>query len=210
MFENQIVEAVVRYYEGTLSSFGPTARGVDWKDEATQTKRFDQFSRALGLTERRDPFTLADFGCGYGALLQYLRDARAPVTYFGYDRSPRMLEAARAKYPDATFTDDWSLVPRVDYVVASGVFNVRLETPTDVWNEYVLGLLRNIDEKAAEGWAVNFLTGYADEHRKRAILHYADPLAMFDWCKRNASKWVTLIHDYGLHEFTIGVRRRYL
>lgn len=208
MRESDIIEAVVDYYEAKLQSFGTTPRGVDWKDESSQTKRFEQLARALGLAEGRDPFTLVDFGCGYGALLQYLRGVGAPVTYIGYDRSQRMVEEARAAHPEATFTTDWSSVPRVDYVVASGVFNVRLDTPLEEWQAYVIRTMQSIDEKAAEGWAVNFLTGYADEDRKRADLHYADSTVVFDWCKRSASKWVSLFHDYDLYEFTVGVRRR--
>lgn len=208
MRESDIIEAVVDYYERKLQSFGTTPRGVDWKDESSQTKRFEQLARALGLAGRGDPFTLVDFGCGYGALLQYLCGAGAPVTYIGYDRSTRMVEEARAAHPEATFTADWSSVPRADYVLASGVFNVRLDTPPEEWQGYVIRTLQSIDEKATEGWAVNFLTGYADEDRKRSDLHYADPAEVFDWCKRSASKWVSLFHDYDLYEFTVGVRRR--
>src|SRR6185295_2880621 len=73
MRESEIVDAVVEYYETKLASFGTTARGVDWKDEASQTKRFEQLVRALGLDERADRFSIVDFGCGYGALLSFLR-----------------------------------------------------------------------------------------------------------------------------------------
>ncbi len=208
MRESDIIEAVIDYYEGKLQSFGTTPRGVDWKDESSQTKRFEQLARALGLAERRDPFTLIDFGCGYGALLQYLRGLGAAVTYIGYDRSARMIAEARATNADAMFTTDWDSVPRADYVVASGVFNVRLDTPPDEWHAYVIRTLEAIDAKAAEGWAVNFLTVYADEDRRRGDLHYADPAVLFDWCKRSVSKWVSLLHDYDLYEFTVGVRRR--
>ena len=35
----------------------------------------------------------------------------------------------------------------------------------------------------------------------------ADPLEAFDRCKRTYSRFVTLLHDYPLYEFTIIVRR---
>lgn len=208
MRESDIIATVVRYYEGKLESFGATARGVDWKDDVSQRKRFEQLLRVLGITDRTEPFSLLDFGCGYGALLPFLRERGLDVDYTGYDPSPRMLDQARAAHPEAAFTADWSAVPRADYVVASGVFNVRLDTPADTWRDYVLHTLAAIDAKAEHGWAVNFLTGYADEDRKRADLFYADPAFIFDWCRRSASRWVSLLHDYDLYEFTIGVRRR--
>lgn len=208
MRESDIIATVVEYYEGKLEAFGATARGVDWKDEASQRKRFEQLLRVLGLTDRTVPFSLLDFGCGYGALLPFLRERGPGVDYTGYDPSPRMLDQARAAHPEATFTGDWTSVPRAGYVVASGVFNVRLDTPSGQWRDYVLRTLEIIDAKAEHGWAVNFLTGYADEDRKRADLFYADPGFIFDWCRRSASPWVSLLHDYDLYEFTIGVRRR--
>jgi len=34
-------------------------------------------------------------------------------------------------------------------------------------------------------------------------LYYADPLILFDWCKNEISKYVALLHNYPLYEFTI-------
>lgn len=209
MRERDIVTDVVDYYEGKLATFGATARGVDWKDEASQTKRFEQLVRALGLDERDGTFTLVDFGCGYGAFLPFLRQ-RHSFTYIGYDRSPRMIAEAKRLHEDveeATFTSDWSDIGPADFIAASGVFNVRLGWSAEEWSAYVLQTLAAINERAVTGWAANFLTAYADEDRKRSDLYYADPAAIFDWCKRSASRWVSLFHDYELYEFTIGVRR---
>jgi SAM-dependent methyltransferase len=205
------VALVVEYYEAKLAAFGPTPRGVDWKDETSQTKRFEQLVRALALTERNTSFRIIDFGCGYGALRSYLAARGLPAIYIGYDRSTEMIAAARrihADLPDTTFTSDWASIEPADYVVASGVFNVRLGTAEDEWREYVLSTLAAANEKATAGWAANFLTSYADEDRKRADLYYADPGAILDWCKRSASRWVCLFHDYELYEFTIGVLRQ--
>ena len=54
-------------------------------------------------------------------------------------------------------------------------------------------------------WSEGF--GYADAERKRPDLYYADPLALFDHCKRRYSREVALLHDYGLYEFTMIVRK---
>ena len=35
----------------------------------------------------------------------------------------------------------------------------------------------------------------------------ADPAFFFDWCKRNFSRHVSLLHDYGLYEFTLLTRK---
>jgi cyclopropane fatty-acyl-phospholipid synthase-like methyltransferase len=209
MRESEIVDAVVEYYEGKLAAFGGTARGVDWKDEASQIKRFEQLARALA-PNRSSRFEIIDFGCGYGALLPFLNASGFHVRYTGYDCSAEMIDAAQrlhADSADATFTSDWAAIEPADYVVASGVFNVRLDTPDDEWRDYVFRALSMMNEKATAGWAANFLTSYADEERKRPDLYYADPAMILDWCKRSASRWVCLLHDYELYEFTVGVER---
>jgi len=211
MRERNILTDVVDYYEGKLAAFGATPRGVDWKDEASQTKRFEQLVRALGIDERDTNFTLLDFGCGYGALLTFLRQRGYDCAYVGYDGSPQMiLEANRLHegVAGAAFMSEWSTVDSADYVVASGIFNVRLGWSVEEWREYTLRTLAEIDAKALDGWAANFLTGYSDEDRQRSDLYYGDPAAMFGWCQRSASRWVSLFHDYNLYEFTIGVTRR--
>ncbi|REM56201.1 class I SAM-dependent methyltransferase, partial [Mycobacterium tuberculosis] len=48
---------------------------------------------------------------------------------------------------------------------------------------------------------------YSDASKMRDDLYYADPCALFDLCKRRYSKSVALLHDYGLYEFTILVRK---
>lgn len=208
MRESDIVDAVVEYYEAKLASFGTTARGVDWKDEASQTKRFEQLVRALRLDERTGRFTIVDFGCGYGALLPFLRRRGFEFAYTGYDRSPRMIAEAQRAWPEGAFVSDWDSVAPADYVVASGVFNVRLSVTEDEWRAYVLRTLTSIHARATVGWAANFLTSYADEDRKRADLHYTDPAEIFAWCQRSASRWVSILHDYELYELTVGVLRR--
>ncbi len=55
--------------------------------------------------------------------------------------------------------------------------------------------------------AFNLLTSYSDKDMMRPDLYYGDPLFYFDYCKRNFSQNVALLHDYGLFEFTILVKK---
>jgi hypothetical protein len=57
------------------------------------------------------------------------------------------------------------------------------------------------------GFSFNCLTAYSDPDKIRPDLHYADPCALFDLCKRKFSRNVALLHDYDLYEFTILVRK---
>jgi hypothetical protein len=58
-----------------------------------------------------------------------------------------------------------------------------------------------------KGFAFNALSLYSDPEKRRPDLYYADPLALFDHCQRHFSRYVSLLHDYPLYEFTILVRK---
>jgi 2-polyprenyl-3-methyl-5-hydroxy-6-metoxy-1,4-benzoquinol methylase len=140
----QIRRDVARYYADKAQLHGPTARGVDWNSEEGHRLRFDQLLR---LIENDGPFSLLDYGCGYGALVEHLDARGARYTYQGYDIAEPMLVLARSRHtrPSVSFTSDVAALEPADYVVASGIFNVKQAVPTDVWQTYVLQTLDRSD-----------------------------------------------------------------
>lgn len=186
---------------------GATAKGVDWNSPESQSLRFEQLLKVCDLSQ---PFSINDYGCGYGALAEYLAAGKYTFHYRGFDISSQMIAQARAIYGAGErhefFTEE-ALLPQADYTVASGIFNVKLHTPDAEWEEYVLHTLRKILEQSSRGFAVNMLTKYSDKERMRPDLYYGDPLFWFDYCKRNFSRYVALLHDYPLFEFTLLVRK---
>ena len=197
----------VAHYESLLEQHGAVASGVGWNSDFAQNERFAQLCEIL---PRHDtPLSVLDFGCGFGSLAGFLAERRKHVAYVGYDASPAMIGAARERHAgtQARFESDWESVPPCDYAVASGVFNVRGEWSDERWWSYIQETLRTIHERVTMGWSANFLTSYSDRELMRPELYYADPLALFDWCKRNLSPFVALHHDYPLFDFTILVRK---
>lgn len=96
---------------------------------------------------------------------------------------------------------------RFDYIVTSGIFNVRQDVGVEEWREYILSTISMFAEHANEGFAFNCLTMYSDADRMQEYLYYADPLFLFDYCKTHFSRNVALLHDYDIYDFTILVRR---
>lgn len=169
-----------------------------------------RFSRLLVVVGGDQDVSLNDYGCGYGALFDYLGPARDRLSYVGFDISEPMIAAARARHADVPrclFTSDAGTLRPADYSVASGIFNVKLSHSVDAWLEYVLGTLATLDALSLRGFAFNMLSTYSDPPRRRDDLFYADPLQMFDLCKRRFSSRVALLHDYPLYEFTMIVRK---
>jgi SAM-dependent methyltransferase len=198
---------VARYYSRKLAEHGPTSRGVDWNGEAGQIQRFDQLAKVIDTSAK---FSVNDLGCGYGAFFDYLTARGEAFSYTGTDVSDDMLAACRARlagFPNARFFLGSAPSSSCDFGVASGIFNVRLACPDAEWERYIGATLDSLNTTSRRGFAFNCLTSYSDPDRKRANLYYADPGALFDLCVRKYSRHVALLHDYGLYEFTILVRK---
>jgi SAM-dependent methyltransferase len=198
---------VARYYTDRVAVHGADPRGVDWNSAESQRLRFAQL---LKVVEPDAAFSLTDYGCGYGALRDEIGDASGLVRYQGFDIAPAMVELARRRHagrPDCTFTAEPAELTATGYVVASGIFNVRLGTPEDAWRDYTLATLEHLAGLATVGFAFNMLSTYSDADRRRPDLYYADPAYFFDHVKRRLAAHVSLLHDYPLWEFTILARK---
>jgi SAM-dependent methyltransferase len=206
--ETSLLTEVANYYTEKIVEHGATPRGVDWNGEESQVIRFEQICRVI------DPenisFSLNDLGCGYGALLDYLRGKQSACTYQGVDVSREMIIAAEQRHTaddKARFVISAKPDRIADFSVASGIFNVRLGRTDTEWFDYLQSTLDVLDRTSALGFSFNCLTSYSDEEKKRDYLYYADPCQLFDLCKRRYSRKVALLHDYGLYEFTILIKK---
>ena len=200
------LEHVKSYFDKRIREHGASPRGSDWNSETSQHIRFDQL---LKVVESR-AFSILDYGCGYGALADYLVTNGLDADYFGYDILESAIETARQAHqgkPKRKFFTEKTQLPACDYTVASGIFNFRGEQSFEEWTEYVLGVLNEFDRLSLRGFSSNVLTKYSDAEKMRADLYYADPLFLFDYCKRNFSRNVALLHDYHLYDFTLIVRK---
>ena len=197
---------VGEYYSGRIREHGASARGVDWNSEESQVLRFTQLARVLPDT---GSFSVVDYGCGYGALVTFLERRGQKFQYQGFDISTDMIDRAREDHRggDLRFTASEAELEPADYTVASGIFNVKLDTPVEDWTAYVLHTAATLDRLGTRGFAFNMLTSYSDADRMRSDLYYGDPCFYFDHCKRAFSKQVAVLHDYGLYEFTVLVRK---
>ena len=205
---DEILKDVANYYAGRIAEHGQTAAGVDWNSQAGQFMRFNQL---LKVVDAAEPYSIADIGCGYGALVDHLAQLGHATRYIGVDIALPMIEAARSRFsasPNVTFRLGNSPGEMVDYSVASGIFNVRLGLTDEEWLAYLIEALDMMNATSRKGFSFNCLTSYSDADRMRRDLYYANPPDLFDLCKRRYSRQVALLHDYALYEFTIIVRKQ--
>jgi SAM-dependent methyltransferase len=205
---SEILTEVADYYSAKLAEHGETPRGVDWNGEESQTLRFAQLAKII---QPSSAFSLNDLGCGYGALFDYLNTTHQNFTYTGCDVSNDMVDAAKTRYihhTNAHFLVASEPPEIADYGIASGIFNVRLGRSDAEWQSYLEITLDILNNTSQQGFAFNCLTAYSDADKMRDYLYYADPCQLFDLCKRRYSRHVALLHDYGLYEFTILVKKQ--
>ncbi len=206
---NEIIKgSVAKYYGDKIKKFGKTAKGVDWNSEASQSMRFQQLLKVIDTIDSE--FSILDYGCGYGAMYEYMNKTYSKFNYTGFDIANEMIEAARGNIGEGKgleWCTDLANKNQFDYVVASGIFNVKLQNSNEEWIKYVLDTLKTFNQVAEKGFSFNILTKYSDKEYMRDYLYYADPLFLFDYCKKHFSKQVALLHDYPIYEFSIIVRK---
>jgi hypothetical protein len=203
---SDLFRPVEAFFSNALAEYGAAHKAVDYPDLAQQITRFVELSR---LFNNSKPFTLMDYGCGYGAMLDYLKSVNAPVTYWGYDISSAMLATARQTHPgmEDRFLSEVPRGATYDFVIASGIFNLKMDIPLTTWDDVVHDTIDRFDALSSRGFAFNMLTSYREPHRKRSRLYYGDPIHYFDFCFRKYSPNIALSHDYNLWDFTIIVRK---
>jgi len=197
------------YFSEKLTAFGATPKGVDYNGPEAQERRFEQLVKVIDPSQ---PFSVIDYGSGYGAMFDYLQKKGWQFEYYGIDLIEKMVIAGREShkdFPHAHFTTNESEVPVANYLLAGAIFNIKLDASYEDWQDFVVKTLQRMNDLCSKGFAFNMLTKYSDAERmaQRPDLFYGDPLFFFDLCKRNFSRNVALLHDYGLYDFTLLVRK---
>lgn len=207
MSESNELNKVKTYFTEKLEAYGATHRGVDYNSTEAQEARFFQLTKVIDPSVK---YSLIDFGSGYGGMYEYFLKIGHQLHYVGYDIAESMVERGRQLHPnnpDCWFTSNAEDLPMVDYSVVSGTFNMKLNASFDAWSQIVLDAINLMNSRSTKGLAFNMLTKYSDADKMRSDLYYADPCFFFDYCKRNFSRNVALLHDYNLYDFTILVRK---
>lgn len=195
-------------YEDNIKKLGLTSKSVGWKNEATHRLRFDMLVENLIPDASDEPFTVNDFGSGYGAMFRYLdeRFGARLARYHGYEISDAMIDACREFVGDderLQIHKTNTVTQQADYSFVCGTFNVKFQTAESDWDAYVKKTIFRLTEMSTRGFAFNLLSTYVDYTQPQ--LFHADPRDFFDFCKKHVSRKVALRHDYPLFEWTIVV-----
>lgn len=171
-----------------------------------------RFVHLLKLCSFDTPITLNDIGCGYGALLAFLakRFRGKAVDYLGIDLSPAMIAHAKKlwrKRPGTAFAVANNSPRMADYSIASGIFNVKLTQPIDLWEHFVAKTLADMHATSRRGFAVNFLTPSPAQTPAIPELYSVFPEVWCRHCEHAFNSRVEIVTGYGMREYTLLVRK---
>ena len=130
---NETLNKISNLYSNNLSEHGDQSKAVGWSTADSQELRFEKLTKVI--PEKDSSFSVNDYGCGYGAHLEYLLQKKHSVVgYNGYDLSEEMLIMSKERLKD--FNGDLKLINSskistpADFTFVSGTFNVRLNQLT--------------------------------------------------------------------------------
>ena len=204
-----MLEPVLKTFNARLTQFGSDPRSAFWRNAEWQRRRYDILSGLFSEDDRQGGLTITDFGCGYGAFFDYLKDR--PVMdgsrYTGIDMSAAMIQQAQTTIEDtrATFQRHLIATEAADYTFVCGTYNMNMGADEDEWADYVKASLAQLWSKTNKALGFNMLRSDAPE--KYQSLYYADGEEFLDFCRNNLSPDVTYSNGNPLPDWTIFIRR---
>jgi SAM-dependent methyltransferase len=145
----------------------------------SQIARFDVLLSLVHQLAPQKPVTIADIGCGYGAMLAFINKtpAYAQTIYHGVDINRAMIAACHQTFPanNALFTIGNAPQKSVDFCVFSGTFNLTHSDDPDLWMDYIFVCLDRCMALTRYGLVFNLLC--APKAKIESQIFYADRAA---------------------------------
>lgn len=186
-------DALVARYEERIAQYGRSPEALGWSRPELQQRRFAALTTPILSSPSS---SVLDVGCGFADLYDYLGARRWTGSYTGVDIVPRLLASARDRHRDIElrqldFSAQHTLVAEHDFVVASGIFNGRLQHEDHA--SYVESTVRAMFGRARVAVCVDFLSTWVN-YQKPENWH-ADPSDLLR-LGRSLTRRVVLRHDY--------------
>ncbi|MBN9366325.1 MAG: class I SAM-dependent methyltransferase [Comamonadaceae bacterium] len=181
-----------QHYQRLFWDHGDSAQAVQWTDSLSQIRRFQvlcEIAPKIG--------SVVDLGCGLGHFRDHLRAAGLSDAYLGVDFVSDFIEHSNAKHASDPLTNFQCLdlladdYPQgYDTYVICGVFNNKMPANS----KFMRAVITKAFAAARRQVAFNAMSIYVDF--EDPDLYYSDPCEIFEFCKRNLTRKVTLRHEY--------------
>jgi SAM-dependent methyltransferase len=207
-------QAQIAYFEGLLAQHGANYLALDWNSTESQRLRFKILKELFLYGKKASGISLLDVGCGLGDLYGFFKADgllnRNKISYAGYDISPKLVEAAKKRYPDAKFevkdVIEERHVPKFDYIICSGVFNIRTTDRLDHL-DFVKEMMFRLYDLCSYGVGLNFLSEGGLPTASAADLasgryFFFNPEEILSYSRFITTRYI-IRHDYHPGDFTL-------
>ena len=147
---------------------------------------------------------ILDVGCGLGAFYAFLKEKQIMIDYTGYDINEKMLEGAKANYPEIAerfkHIDiiDTAIENEFDYSISVGPLNLNMDEKTNY--EMTFKLLDNLFKCSKKGFALS-MTSILSRKKNEATFYY-DPKMIIEHISKYCNNY-RIDHSYLPHDFTV-------
>ena len=193
-FENELSQI----YWNRFQQFGSTPQGSFWATEARQALRFEIILCEIDKLSGADGFSLADVGCGYGALVDHLlkRPATYVTSYIGYDISDQLILACQRRFEQTWASFICSPAPRQeqDFSVMSGPFNLAATRDLELWQNYVFKALQACWSHTRVAMIFNLQVASSARISPQSHIYYANSDQVLEYCVARFGPTKRLVH----------------
>ena len=192
------LQATIDYYRDRTIEHGFNAKGMDWKDQASQALRFEVICRYIDFTNNP---TVLDVGCGDGEFFAYCQKRNSKCRYRGIDLCQEMVDACGKRFGNETARNASinDMTTAFDYVIASGTYHVKATNSDDAWRQHFHASVRAMFATCKRAVVVNVMSWHVDYRYDR--LYYATPKEIGDLAQELTHDFV-IDHNYPLYEMT--------
>lgn len=195
------IQQISDRYEQRYSEYGYSPRTLDW-DKGKQKMRFSILISQYNFRGKN----VLDIGCGFGDLNSVLSKATdGDYSYLGVDVSASLLAEAQIRYGSErvgfSCGDFLALdIPEVDYVIASGIFNLKLKEGDNL--VFIEKVMQKAFSLCRVGFAFDFLSDKVDFSKENTF--HSSPERILGLAY-GFSRNVILLNNYMPFEFSVFV-----
>lgn len=195
-------QQTIERYRRTFREHGETPAAVMWP-KGRQPVRFSSLTRHF---DKSVPLSVLDYGCGLADLKPFLAERFTKIEYTGADIMPEFVESDRRRYPDGNFLlikSPSDIVGDYDYVVMSGVFNLRYDCAIEQHKDIVRTTLLHLFTHTRVAMSVDFMTDDVDYRGPDSYHQNVDEI--YRYARSELGKRVIIDHSYLPYEYSLTI-----